>query len=154
MTGAASDKLTQQIGLGSDDGCCGTDKNGGFGCGKCMLVTTNDAINPTFKALVMKKNRCPPWSNGCSNSDGPHLDFAVPGFDFAGASTANICGNPGTYMTSSNSHICGNWWNYGSNTQQGCNCSQLPDSTLAEARLKKGCLLFQQWGWTTGTPNI
>ena len=95
MTGAANDGLSQM--LGSDDGCCGSDPEGGGGCGRCMLVTTNDAVNPSFKALVMKKNRCPPWSSGCDQ--GVHLDMAVPGFDFPGASTSNTCSNPGNYIT-------------------------------------------------------
>lgn len=36
MTGAASDSLSAL--LNGDDGCCGTDADGGGGCGKCILV--------------------------------------------------------------------------------------------------------------------
>ena len=62
MTGAASDALAAL--LGDDDGCCGSD-SGSPGCGKCVLVENPDAVQSSWKAIVMKKNRCPPWSNGC-----------------------------------------------------------------------------------------
>ena len=125
MTGATSDFLTDL--LGNDDGCCGTDPDGGGGCGKCLLVTNPSAINSDWKVLVMKKNRCPPWSSGCSGS--AHLDFAVPGYDNLQFSTANICGQSDTILSSSQSEICGSWWNQGSSTITGCDCSGLPGST-------------------------
>lgn len=61
MTGAASDTLSQM--MGADDGCCGTEASGA--CGKCLLVTNPTAVNSGWSAVVMKKNRCPPWSHGC-----------------------------------------------------------------------------------------
>ena len=61
MTGAASDTLSAM--LGPNDGCCGVDDIGG--CGKCLLVTNPTAVNKDWSAVVMKKNRCPPWSHGC-----------------------------------------------------------------------------------------
>ena len=112
MTGAASDFLTNL--LGQDDGCCGTDPDGGGGCGKCMLVTNPTAVNSDWKVLVMKKNRCPPWSSGCSGK--AHLDFAAPGYDNLQFSTANTCGNPGTFISRAQSSICGDWYNRGSTT--------------------------------------
>lgn len=96
MTGAFNLGLSRL--MDGDDGCCGKDDNGGGGCGKCVLVTNQNALNSHWKVLVMKKNYCPPWSNHCQEAN-THLDFAVPGFDFAGASTANICGQDGTYIS-------------------------------------------------------
>ena len=89
MTGAASDSLSTL--LGADDGCCGTDPDGGGGCGKCVLVRNPGAVNADWSAVVMKKNRCPPWSSGCEAGN-VNLDVAVPGFDNLQFSTANICG--------------------------------------------------------------
>ena len=125
MTGAASDSLSSL--LGSDDGCCGYDAAFSGGCGKCVLVQNPSAINSDMLVLVMKKNRCPPWSSGCSG--GPHLDFAAPGFDNLQYSTANICGQQSTFIGQSESSVCGNWYNYGSSTIAGCSCSSLPEST-------------------------
>ena len=126
MTGAASDTLTQK--LGADDGCCGQDPDGGGGCGKCLLVTNPTAVNSHWKVLVMKKNRCPPWTNGCGNQDS--LDFAAPGYDNLDFSTANICGQSDTYLSQADSSICGKWYVGGaSSTQANCSCASLPDST-------------------------
>lgn len=88
MTGAFNDDLANLC--GDDEGCCGSD-NDSTACGKCVLVSNPDAINDDWKVLVMKKNRCPPWSNGCEAGK-LHLDFAVPGYDNLQWSTANICG--------------------------------------------------------------
>eukprot|EP00665_Eupelagonemidae_sp_cell47_P004123 gene4123-1693_t len=64
VTGAASDTLAQL--MGADEGCCGADTDSG-GCGQCALIQNPDAVNADWTAVVMKKNRCPPWSNGnCS----------------------------------------------------------------------------------------
>ena len=136
MTGAANDYLSTY--LNGNDGCCGVDADGGGGCGKCMLVTTSEAVNSNWKVLVMKKNRCPPWSNGCGGGQ-IHLDFAAPGFDNLQFSTANICGQSDTYISKDQSAICGSWNNNGPNTQIGCQCSSLPESTDAQKKLKKGC---------------
>ena len=135
MTGAANDYLSSY--LNGDDGCCGADSDGGGGCGKCMLVSTSEAVNSDWKVLVMKKNRCPPWSNGCGDGQ-IHLDFAAPGFDNLQFSTANICGQSSTYISQAQSSICGSWYDNGASTQD-CDCSSLPESTDAEIRLKKGC---------------
>ena len=88
MVGAASDALADL--LGPSDGCCGYD-NDSQGCGKCVLVRNPNAIHHNWTALVMKKNRCPPWSTGCQ-APNVHMDMAVPGFDHPHHSTANICG--------------------------------------------------------------
>jgi len=122
MTGAASDTLSQI--LNGDDGCCGQDPDGGGGCGKCLLVTNPNAVNSDWKVLVMKKNRCPPWSSGCASS--PHLDFAAPGYDNLQFSTANICGSSDTYISKADSSVCGNWYNSGSSTIDGCSCATMP----------------------------
>jgi hypothetical protein len=39
---------------------CGLDKDSP-GCGKCILVSNTNSDQPTWKAIIMKKNRCPPW---------------------------------------------------------------------------------------------
>ena len=86
FTGAASDALADL--LGDDDGCCGSDTDS-TGCGKCMLLRNPGAVQADWRAIAMKKNRCPPWSSGC---DRVHFDLAVPGFDHYAYSTANVCG--------------------------------------------------------------
>ena len=58
LTGAASDSLSTL--LAPDAGCCGSDPDGGGGCGKCVLVTNPSAVKSEWKAIAMKKNRCPP----------------------------------------------------------------------------------------------
>merc|ERR1712190_406968 len=68
LTGAASDALADL--LDGDDGCCGSDKDSG-GCGKCLLIQNPDAVNSDWTAVVMKKNRCPPWTNGCAGEEPP-----------------------------------------------------------------------------------
>ena len=88
MTGAASDTLSHM--LGPDAGNCGHSSEGG--CGKCLLVSAPSARNSNWTAVVMKKNRCPPWSNGCGNGQA-HFDLAVPGYDNLQYSTANCCGS-------------------------------------------------------------
>ena len=86
FTGAASDALADL--LGDDDGCCGSDTDS-TGCGKCVLLRNPGAVQADWRAIAMKKNRCPPWSAGC---DRVHFDLAVPGFDHFAYSTANVCG--------------------------------------------------------------
>ena len=76
MTGAASDTLSAMLGPDTPD--CGHSEEGG--CGKCLLVSNPSAVNSDWKAIIMKKNRCPPWSNGCENGKA-HFDLAVPGYD-------------------------------------------------------------------------
>jgi hypothetical protein len=44
------------------------------------VVQNEKSDHPEWKVIIMKKNRCPPWSNGCEEGK-IHLDFAVPGFD-------------------------------------------------------------------------
>jgi len=149
MTGAASDALSAA--LGPDDGCCGQDSEGIGGCGKCLLVTNPTAVNSEWKAVVMKKNRCPPWSAGC---DKPHLDIAVPGYDNLQFSTANICGASGTILSKPASSACGDWYLSGESTIQACSCDALPDTTPQEVALRRGCELFTAWGWTSGDPQL
>ena len=69
------------------------------GCGKCLKIENPNAVNADWSVIAMKKNRCPPWSNGCSNNDPPHFDFAVPGYDNLQYSTANICGESDTFLS-------------------------------------------------------
>ena len=88
LFGAASDDLAAA--LGDADPCCGSD-NDSPGCGRCVLLTVPTGGAPATKAIAMKKNRCPPWSAGCE-AGSLHLDLAVPGFDHAEYSTANVCG--------------------------------------------------------------
>jgi len=145
LTGAASDALSQLA--GPDDGCCGTDRDGGGGCGKCLLVQNPDALHADWTAIVMKKNRCPPWSAGCGSST-PHFDVAAPGFDNLKYSTANICGQPGTgFNDQKQSESVGNWWSECQNTAECMQlCDKLPASFVA------GCKLFASWGWKRGDP--
>mmetsp|Transcript_3600 Transcript_3600/g.10988 ORF Transcript_3600/g.10988 Transcript_3600/m.10988 type:complete len:210 (-) Transcript_3600:78-707(-) len=96
----------------------------------------------------MKKNRCPPWTNGCGG-DEFHMDFAVPGFDNLQYSTANICGNAHTTLSKDQSAVCG--------TVQApthCNCAGIPAHTPGLKRMRDGCELFKSWGWHTGTPTL
>ena len=95
-----------------------------------MLVTVPSAVNSDWKVLVMKKNACPSWSNGCGSND-IHLDLAAPGFDNLAFSTANICGADGTYISQSASSVCGDWYNKGSNTVTGCSCDSIPHGDTA-----------------------
>jgi len=146
MTGAASDALSAMLGPDSD--CCGADSAGGGGCGKCLLVRNPSAVQADWTAVVMKKNRCPPWSHGC---DKPHLDIAVPAHDNLQYSTANICGDPArssTYITKEQSGLCG-----GQNPG-ACDCNKLPGDTPAQRMIKFGCHLFRSWGWTSGKPTL
>jgi len=147
MTGAASDSLAHMMGPDSD--CCGRDNEGGGGCGKCLLVQNHASDHPDWKAVIMKKNRCPPWSHGC---DKPHFDLAVPGFDHLDYSTANVCGDHGkkgdTYINKHQSGICG------MSNPKNCNCWGLPGDTPAQKRLREGCHLFKSWGWHSGTPQL
>jgi len=146
MVGAASDTLANQ--LGENDICCGRDSDS-IGCGKCILVSNPNSVKSTWKAIVMKKSRCPPWSNGCGAGQ-LHMDFAVPGYDNLQYSTANICNNPKSGFTSqAQSAVCGSWYTSSSSTQ-GCfsKCSSLPPA------LRAGCELFSIWGWKVGNPQL
>jgi len=146
VVGAASDTLAQM--LGPDDGCCGSDLNS-MGCGKCALIRVPSATNSDWTALIMKKNRCPPNSNGCEAGN-VHFDVAVPGYDNLQFSTANVCGQrDGTGFTSSqDSAVLGDWYNQGfQNTAQAASrCAELP------SEFQKGCEIFSEWGWTSGDP--
>ena len=109
-------------------------------CGKSILVKNPSAKNSDWIALVMRKNRCPPWSSGC---DEPHMDLMIPGFDYLTKSTAKRCGDPGTGLTKEQSSICGNL-----NSPSECeSCDKLPSTH------KKGCQLFVDWGWSVGNPK-
>mmetsp|Transcript_42975 Transcript_42975/g.133135 ORF Transcript_42975/g.133135 Transcript_42975/m.133135 type:complete len:511 (+) Transcript_42975:57-1589(+) len=149
LTGAASDALSGL--MGPDDGCCGEDPNDGGvgGCGKCALVQNPDSRHPDWTAVVMKKNRCPPWSNGCGAGE-PHFDVAAPGFDNLQWSTANVCGiRPGTgFANQGQSEALGSWWSRCADTSECAElCNELP------ADFRKGCRLFASWGWHRGNPD-
>jgi len=152
ITGAASDALSDL--MGPDDECCGYDSSYSGGCGKCVLVRNPSAVNADWTAVVMKKNRCPPWTNGCESGN-VHLDLAIPGYDNLQWSTANICGSSSaTYLTQDQSTVCGSWWDSASSTINGCDCSSMPSSTDEEKIIKRGCELFSAWGWTSGDPSL
>lgn len=76
------------------------------------------------------------------------MDFAVPGFDNLQYSTANICGNPGTTLSKTQSAICGGV------KPADCNCAQIPTHTDALRKMREGCELFKKWGWWSGTPTL
>jgi len=145
MTGATSDAVSDI--LGPDANNCGSDNGGGGGCGQCLLVKNYQSNNKDWTVLIMKKNRCPPWSHGCGGGQF-HMDFAVPGFDHLQYSTANICGNPGTTLSKQQSSICGGV------KPADCNCGQIPTHTAALRRMREGCERFKQWGWWSGTPTL
>ena len=154
LTGAASDALSTL--LGASDPCCGRDVDSSTGdvrggCGKCMLVRNPSAAH-NLTAVIMKKSRCPPENNLCR--DNPHIDIAAPGFDFAAASTAFVCGSSSrreTYLTPAEGRTCGDaTW---TGTLGTC-CAAMDASTPAKQRLRNGCDLFASWGWTTGTPML
>jgi len=145
LTGAASDALSKL--MGPDDGCCGQDGGRG-GCGKCALIQVPNSIHPDWTAVIMKKNRCPPWSAGCGANE-PHFDVAVPGFDDLRYSTANICGNPGTgFINKQQSEVVAHWYRKCSNV---ADCAYLCDGL--EPWFRKGCKLFASWGWKKGDPS-
>jgi len=155
-TGAANDDLATL--LGADVASCGTSDLSPGGCGKCLLVQNDNAINADWKVMVMKKNRCPPYSPGCEAGK-LHLDLAVPGFDDVRFSTGNVCqGNPNDWtrdnvfgMTHASSSSCALWWDGNDNTQAGCDCT----SVTSDYGLRAGCELFTQWGWkATESPQL
>eukprot|EP00746_Dinoflagellata_sp_MGD_P000656 gnl/MRDRNA2_/MRDRNA2_101176_c0_seq1.p1 gnl/MRDRNA2_/MRDRNA2_101176_c0~~gnl/MRDRNA2_/MRDRNA2_101176_c0_seq1.p1 ORF type:complete len:333 (+),score=52.40 gnl/MRDRNA2_/MRDRNA2_101176_c0_seq1:52-1050(+) len=151
LTGAASDALSTT--LGGDDGCCGGGgESGGGGCGKCILVRNKEAVNSDWSAVVMKKNRCPPWSNECDAK--LHIDIAVPGYDNLQFSDANICGQANTKLTKKESAMCGDWYTFGSDTASACDCSQINEDTPESVTMKRGCKLFSAWGWKNGNPML
>ena len=129
FTGAASDALADL--LGDDDGCCGSDTDS-TGCGKCVLLRNPGAVQADWRAIAMKKNRCPPWSAGC---DRVHFDLAVPGFDHFAYSTANVCGpqtggwaeQPPDRDESHASYTLGDWYVRHANTALAeAECDALP----------------------------
>lgn len=147
LVGAASDSLSEL--LGEHDPCCGTSSESS-GCGKCVLLRVGGAVNHEWTALVMKKNRCPPWSNGCEAGN-LHFDIAAPGYDNLQYSTANVCGareNTG-FASQEASAVLGDWYNqFGNTAEAGASlCSTLPP------QFQEGCELFSTWGWTTGDPQ-
>jgi hypothetical protein len=112
-------------------------------------------VNADWTAVIMKKNRCPPESNGCEAGKA-HLDIAVPGYDNLQFSTANVCGEASrdaTFMSKTHSSMCGDWYTRGADTTLGCDCTVLPSTTNEDKRLKRGCELFTAWGWTSGDPG-
>eukprot|EP01080_Neovahlkampfia_damariscottae_P012468 gene12468-6218_t len=146
IVGAPSDALSRKLGL--PDNCCGKDDIGG--CGKCILIENSNSVNAKWKAVVMKKNRCPPESSGCGGNN-LHMDLAIPGYDNAQWSLSNVCAKkPGTLFTNQrDSFICGTWYKDFPDTR-GCikRCGSLP------SRLQEGCKLFSSWGWRTGNPDV
>jgi len=126
------------IDQGSDDGCCG--QTGEGGCGKCILISNPDSLNPDWTVMAMKKNTC----GNCGSNK--HADINVPGFDVLQYSLANICGAPDTGMSEEQSTVLGSWYNDFSNVRDAgaARCGLLP------AEFQKGCSVFSEWGWTGG----
>jgi hypothetical protein len=147
LVGAASDSMSEL--LGEHDPCCGTSSESS-GCGKCVLMRVTDSVNAEWTALVMKKNRCPPWSNGCEAGK-LHFDMAVPGYDNLQYSTANVCGLRGNtgFESQQASAVLGDWYaQYDNTAAAGASlCSTLP------TQFQEGCELFSSWGWTRGDPS-
>ena len=117
LAGAASDSLSKL--LGGDDECCGRDDTNVGGCGRCILAR-NPLAQSNLTAVIMKKSRCPPETNLCSEGS-VHMDIAVPGFEFISESTANVCGSADrlqTWLTKAQSGACAT-----STVGSGCDCS-------------------------------
>ena len=117
LVGAASDSLSKL--LGGDDECCGRDDTNVGGCGRCILAR-NPLAQSNLTAVIMKKSRCPPETNLCSEGS-VHMDIAVPGFEFISESTANVCGSADrlqTWLTKAQSGACAT-----STVGSGCDCS-------------------------------
>ena len=129
------------IDQGENDECCGSYESGG--CGKCILISNPDSLQPDWTVMAMKKNTC----GNCREN--PHADINVPGFDVLQYSLANICGEPGTGLSKEESTVLGEWYkDYDNIADAGAaRCSQLP------AQFQKGCRLFSEWGWTGGTTS-
>ena len=100
-------------------------------------------VNSGWKAIVMKKNRCPPEATGCGGNN-LHMDLAIPGYDNAQYSLSNVCAKkPGTlFKNQRDSFVCGTWYKDFPDTR-GCisKCGSLP------SQLQEGCRLFSSWGW-------
>lgn len=123
-------------------------------CGRCLLVQTQHAAQPEWSAVVMKKSRCPPWTNHCG-ANKKHLDIAVPGFDDLRYSTANVCGmRPGTGFASQNtsSVIAGSDWYRAHSCGNATRCQEA--CSLLPLEFQKGCRFFASWGWETGSPKV
>merc|ERR1711976_550946 len=58
-------------------------------------------------------------------------------------------GSAHTTCSKAQSSVCGTWYNHGSSTIEGCDCSSLPAGDM-----RKGCELFTSWGWTRGDPTL
>ena len=82
------------------------------------------------------------------------MDFAVPGYDNLIYSLSNICGQSDTYISQAQSSVCGDWYNNGASTIEGCSCDSLPEDTESQRIIKEGCQLFTAWGWKDGNPTI
>eukprot|EP00928_Gymnodinium_smaydae_P007974 TRINITY_DN12863_c0_g1_i3.p1 TRINITY_DN12863_c0_g1~~TRINITY_DN12863_c0_g1_i3.p1 ORF type:complete len:225 (+),score=23.54 TRINITY_DN12863_c0_g1_i3:26-676(+) len=97
----------------------------------------------------MKKNRCPPYTNGCGSGK-PHFDIAAPGFDNLQWSTANVCGerNGTGFRNKQQSEALGKWYDSCADTAE---CADLCDKL--EPDFRKGCKLFASWGWKRGDPE-
>mmetsp|Transcript_20201 Transcript_20201/g.47120 ORF Transcript_20201/g.47120 Transcript_20201/m.47120 type:complete len:624 (-) Transcript_20201:34-1905(-) len=144
LVGSASDALSTA--LGADSACCGKDPKGVGGCGKCILIEVPSAIQKTWRALVMKKHRCPPDVAMCAG-DKLGMTLAVPGFD---GSTENVCSSrPGTgFANKSQSQVLSKWQVNCSSTLECLNqCASLPASFV------QGCRRFAKWGWTDRHPS-
>jgi len=154
LTGAASDTLAEM--MGPDAACCGSDKDSSA-CGRCLLVRNPTAVNSNWTAVIMKKSRCPPESKGCEAGK-VHMDIAVPGYENIEFSTANVCGSRSredTFISKREAGTCADWKTLGvSSMDQGCTCHGIPNTTVEQARLREGCEVFTQWGWTSGAPQL
>jgi len=147
LTAAASRGLAAL--LAADAPCCGADANDGSGgCGRCLLVRNPAATRANLTAVVMKKSFCPPANGACAAAKA-HVDIAVPGFDYAPASDAQVCGSAeraDTFLSRAEAEACGAWWQQGANAAAGCDCSRLRADTPERLMLRRGCELFAAWG--------
>ena len=148
LTGAASDFLSDKM-MEHDptpETCCGISGGDDKACGKCMLIRVPESNHPDWTAVVMKKNRCPPWSNSCQQPKA-NIDIAVPGFDNLQYSTANVCGQRQGTMRQDQSTVLGDWYKHGKMADQKYKCDKLPKE------YRDGCKIFTEWGWYSGNPQ-
>eukprot|EP00416_Gambierdiscus_australes_P040964 CAMPEP_0171108772 /NCGR_PEP_ID=MMETSP0766_2-20121228/69566_1 /TAXON_ID=439317 /ORGANISM="Gambierdiscus australes, Strain CAWD 149" /LENGTH=350 /DNA_ID=CAMNT_0011570367 /DNA_START=22 /DNA_END=1074 /DNA_ORIENTATION=+ len=158
LTGRVSDAVSALLGPDSD--CCGKDRDGGGGCGKCLLIRNPSAARTDWTAVLMKKGRCPPASPGCE-APKLHIDVAVPGYENLSAGMShNMCGSAGvenTFISREQSGVCSSWLSSSDvreDASVSCSCDGLPSETLEQRILKNGCELFSAWGWTVTNPKL
>jgi len=104
----------------------------GAGCGKCYLLTASNGV----KMVTEVNNQCPGNSNPTCKS--AHFDISAPGYDYAGASVSNCCGDgKGCDTRIYGSHHCSGI------PIASCDCN----AVSSDQRARDGCNVFKNSGW-------